>query len=651
MAIAKMEKLYLIAHQSEKDKVLEIVQQSGAVEISDIQAENAVDEDDWSGLVVRDSAQEELHALEAVLTDVRFAVDFLNRYYPAKKSILDALGGNRTPMKADEFAAGKDEWAGVAREVCDALRKVDERLMSLRNEETRLQNLKAQLVPWSKLDVPLDEVRSSEFVHIELGTMLAAEADACRQQLVAAVDEAYLAVINTDRKDAYLFVAYPAWKAEEVQAILKQFNFSRYPAPSLRGTPAENLARIQEELSAIAAQRQQEVDAVQVYVEHRQSLNYYSDYLVMERDKKQVVDNFACTSNSFIVEGWILKSNLPVLKKKLAKQCETVEIVSRPPQDEEVYPVLLQNNRFAAPYEFVTQLYGTPSPRAIDPTFPMTPFFIMFFGLTMSDAGYGLIMAGVAALALLKLKMAPLARKIFLILFAGGLSTMFFGVLLSGWFGGLIPMEPLFFNALENPMRMLIYSLAIGVIQIFFGMGIMFYRNVKEGKVLDAIFDQLFWALLIIGLFLLALPELSGIGKTLSLASAGGLILTQGRAQKNILMKFLSGLFSLYNITGFLGDILSYSRLLALGLASSVIAMAINMLAGLLNVNPIGFVIMIFMLIVGHIFNLVINILGAYVHSSRLQYLEFFNRFYEGGGRPFKPFQLNTSHVEVLKAD
>ncbi|MDW7652070.1 MAG: V-type ATP synthase subunit I [Bacillota bacterium] len=650
MAIAKMEKLYLIAHQCEKDKVLEIVQQCGAIEIRDIQAEDTIDEDDWSELVVRDSAQEELHALEAVLTDVRFAIDFLNRYYPAKKSMLDALGGNRTPMTADEFAAGKDQWAEVAREVSDALRKVDERLMSLRNEETRLLNLKAQLVPWSNVDVPLNEVRSSEFVNIELGTMLATEVDACRKQLDADVDETYLSVINSDRKDAYLFVAYPAWKAEEVQAILKKFSFSRYPTPSLQGTPAENLARIEDELSSIDSQRQSEVDAVQVYLEHRQSLNYYSDYLVTERDKKQVVDNFASTRNSFIIKGWILKSDVPVLKKKLADQCETVEIVSRPPYEDEVFPVLLQNNSFAAPYEFVTQLYGTPSPRGIDPTFAMAPFFIMFFGLTMSDAGYGLIMALVAGFALLKLKMAPMARKIFKIMFAGGLSTIFFGTLLSGWFGGLIPMEPLFFNALENPMRMLIYSLAIGVIQIFFGMGIMFYRNVKDGKVLDAIFDQLFWALLIVGLLLLALPELSGIGRTLSMASAGGLILTQGRAQKNIAMKLLAGLFSLYNITGVLGDILSYSRLLALGLASSVIAMAINMLAGLLNVNPIGYVIMIFMLIGGHIFNLVINILGAYVHSSRLQYLEFFNRFYEGGGRPFKPFQLNTSHVE-LKAD
>jgi V/A-type H+-transporting ATPase subunit I len=647
MAIAEMAKIYLVAHRSEKDRVLKILQQSGAVEISDIHAGNASEQDDWSGLVVSDSAQAELQAPEAALAEVRFALDFLGRHYPAPKSLLDALGGNRTPMTVEEFTAGREEWAAVAQEVSRSLRRVDERLMSLRNEETRLQNLKTQLGPWSGLEVPLEEVRAGSFAHIELGTLPSAEVEACRNRLYAAADGTILTEINTDRKDSYLFLAYPVSDAEAVQAILKEFSFSRYPAPPLRGTPAENLSRVETGLADIAAERRRELDAARSHADSREVLNYYSDYLAMERDKLLAVENFACTGQSFVAEGWVQKSKYQTLEKKLTEQCETVAVVSRPPRDNEQFPVLLQNNRISAPFEFITRLYGTPSPRAIDPTFPMAPFFIMFFGLCLSDAGYGLIIAALAGFVLWKVRMSATARQIFWILFAGGVSTIIFGALLSGWFGGLIPLQPLFFNALENPMRMLIYSLGIGLVQIYFGMGIRFYRNVREGKIWDAIFDQLFWALLIAGLLLLALPGLSGVGKTVSLAAAGGLILTQGRAQSNIVMKFLAGLFSLYNITGVFGDILSYSRLLALGLASSVIAMAVNMLAGLLGGTAVGFVIMVLVMIIGHAFNLIINILGAYVHSSRLQYLEFFNRFYEGGGRAFRPLCLNPRHVDV----
>lgn len=196
-------------------------------------------------------------------------------------------------------------------------------------------------------------------------------------------------------------------------------------------------------------------------------------------------------------------------------------------------------------------------------------------------------------------------------------------------------------------MRMLIYALALGIIQIFFGMAIQFYRNVKAGKTLDAIFDQGLWIVLLVGLLLLAAPPLSGIARVMSMVGAAGLVLTQGRSQPTLIKKFLSGLLSLYSVTGYLSDVLSYSRLLALGLATGVIALAINTMAGLLGGSVIGYIVMGLLLIAGHTFNLVINTLGSYIHSSRLQYIEFYNRFYEGGGRAFTPFRLKARHLEV----
>ncbi|RJX29256.1 MAG: V-type ATP synthase subunit I [Dethiobacter sp.] len=646
MAIAKMNKVYLIGHQDEKDNTLSILQQVGMMEIGDIQAKEASKEA-WAELVEGDHEQESLQGLEARLTEVRFAMDFLNRYYPVKKSMLEALGGDRKAVTTSEFVANAAEWNRVASDIYRELRKTDEKLMSLRNEETRLQNLKTLVLPWEQLAVPLEEIYSTASVCIELGTLPAAELAALRERLLAAAKESYLAEVHVDRNEVYVFLAYPASLAEEVREILKQVGFNKQVFPALAGTPVEILARVGQELVMIAEQRKEILADTEKQVEFRDILSYYYDYLVMERDKKQVVTNLARTNNAFIMEGWIREKDLPELEKKLSAGCDTVVAVAREPEPGEHFPVSLENTRLVAPFEFITTLYGVPHPHGVDPTLALTPFFVMFFGLCMSDAGYGVVIAALAALALWKLKMSKMARRVFWILLAGGISTIIFGALIGGWFGGLIPLEPLFFNALLDPMRMLVYALAIGVFQIFVGMGIQFYHNIRAGKILDAISDQLFWGLFIIGLIMFAFPELKVVATNLSLASAAGLVLTQGRAQTGIFRKFLSGLFSLYNVTGFLGDILSYSRLLALGLASSVIAMAVNMLAFMLGGTIIGSVLMVIMLIGGHTFNIVINILGSYVHSSRLQYLEFFNRFFVSGGRPFKPFKLNTNYVEV----
>jgi V/A-type H+-transporting ATPase subunit I len=385
---------------------------------------------------------------------------------------------------------------------------------------------------------------------------------------------------------------------------------------------------------------------VKEQAKHRDTLNFYNDYLTMERDKKQVVANFARTGKSFILEGWIRAGDVPNLQQKLESACETVSLIAREPESGEVHPVALENKKIFAPFEFVTKLYGLPSPTGLDPTPFLAPFWFVFFGLCMTDAGYGIAIALLASFGLLKVK-GDSVRKLLWVLFAGGLSTVVFGWLLGGWFGVPLFGAPLLFNPLLDPMPMLTYALILGLLQIFFGMAIQFVRLLKQGRVFDALADVGLWYVLIIGLLMYIAPGMAGVAKTMSLIGAAGLVLTQGRTQPTIIKKLFSGVLSLYNITGYLSDVLSYSRLLALGLATGVIAIAINTMAGLLKGSPIGFVLMIILLIGGHTFNLVINTLGSYIHSSRLQYIEFYNRFYEGGGRNFVPFQLKTRHLEV----
>ncbi len=647
MAIAKMKKVYLIAHQAEKDNVLAILQQVGVLEVGDLQSKDAENEV-WAEMVESDQEQEALQDLESRLSEVRFSLDFLHRYYPAKKSLMDSLGSAKASIAVDEFSGKAAKWAQISDDVYKALRKVDEKLMSLRNEETRLHNLKLQLAPWAKLTAPLEEIKTSLAVQFELGVLPSAELGRCREALISLAPEGYLEEVNVTSGEAFVFLAYAKESAEAVQAMLKQHNYNKQVFPPLTGTPAENLAKIEKDLVEASKQREEALAGAGKQVEHRESMNFYYDYLVMERDKKQVVGNFARTGNSFIVEGWIREEDLPELDKRLSAACDTVEVVSRNPLEGEFFPVALENKKTFAPFEFITQLYGTPSPHGLDPTPALTPFFIVFFGLCMTDAGYGVVIALLAALGLWKLKLGDTGRKLMWVLLAGGLSTIVFGMLVGGVFGAEILGAPYLFSALVDPIRMLIYALALGVIQIFYGMAIKAWWSIREGKILDAIFDQGMWYLLIIGLILLgAVPDFAQVGKVMSIAGAAGLVLTQGRTQPTIIKKLLSGVLSLYDITGYLSDVLSYSRLLALGLATGVIALAINTMAGLLAGSVVGFIVMVIILIGGHTFNLVINTLGSYIHSSRLQYIEFYNRFYEGGGRTFVPFRLNTRHVEV----
>ncbi|MBS4008645.1 MAG: V-type ATP synthase subunit I [Clostridium sp.] len=645
MGIAKMNKLYLVAHQAEKDKVLNILQQLGVLEVNDLQAKDAEDQA-WAEMVEEDQEQEALQSLEARLADVRFSLDFLQRYYPAKKSMLAALSDSKMVVDSAQLGSNAILWDNVSTGVYTALRKIDEKLMLLRNEETRLQNLKIQLTPWVKLDVPLEEIKTTSVVRTELGTLPAAELGQVREELAAAAPACYLQEINSDRGESFVFVLYHLSSADDVLAVLKQHNFNRQNFPQLQGTAAENLKRIEQELAKAESERTAALAGAAEQLKYRDQLNYFLDYLTLERDKKQVVSNLARTGNAFILEGWICQADLPELKKKLASACETVEVLAREPEEDEAFPVMLENKPLFAPFEFITKLYGTPGPRGLDPTPMLSPFFIVFFGLCMTDAGYGVIIALLGIVGLKMIKAGP-ARNLMWIFLAGGLSTVLFGWLVGGWFGMPLLGAPLFFDSLADPMRMLIYAFVLGIIQIFFGMAIQFYRLAKQGKILDAIFDVGFWYLLIIGLLLFIAPGMGGIAQSMALVGAGGLILTQGRTQPTLIKKFFSGLLSLYNITGYLSDVLSYSRLLALGLATAVIALAINTMAGLLAGHPIGYVVMVILLLAGHTFNLIINTLGSYIHSSRLQYIEFYNRFYEGGGRAFVPFRLKTRSIQV----
>jgi V/A-type H+-transporting ATPase subunit I len=271
---------------------------------------------------------------------------------------------------------------------------------------------------------------------------------------------------------------------------------------------------------------------------------------------------------------------------------------------------------------------------------------MLFFGMMAGDVGYGLMMLAVSVFALKFMDIEGDARKIVKVILYCSIPTIMFGFVFGGFFGDAIKIKPLWLNPMDDPMKVLYLSVGFGVIHLFTGLGVKAYMLIKSGKLLDAIFDVFFWYMLLIGLIWLLLGG-SAVAKYMAIAGAIGLLATQGRANASIAGKIFGGIYGLYGVTSYIGDVLSYSRLLALGLATSLIGSSFNMLIKLMGNSPLAIIFGIFIFLGGHTFNFLIGMLGTFVHTCRLEYLEFFGKFYEGGGKAFQPLKISSKFIKV----
>ncbi|MGB4070886.1 MAG: V-type ATP synthase subunit I [bacterium] len=645
MAIVEMKKVFLFVHRTEKEEVVRALQSLGLVEIRQVQENPAWEE--WKGYLTADGDPEEVNQLENRLSEVKYALDFLARHFPVKKSFVQQFTGSKITLTDEEFATYGAEEDRV-QELYRACRKADERFTALRNEETRTRNLLADLAPYRELALPLGEVGDTKWVSVKVGSVPAADLAGFQERLAEAAPETLVQVVSQDREQAFIFLIHLTGRPE-VEDLLKEYNWTALSVPAnLTDTPARCMTRLEEQLAGYEEERQRILAEVEKLLGERPRLMAYYDNLALQRDRLAVTESFGSTGQAVLITGWARAADVDRLEKELNQVSKTATLIATEPEEGEVFPVALKNSPLVEPFEAVTNLYSTPSHREIDPTPALAPFFFVFFGIALGDAGYGILLTLLSLFLLKKLQPKGMGEQLLKLLVLGGLATIGFGILSGGWFGDLLPLPPLWFNPVDDPMKMLIFSLILGVIHLYTGMGIQAYRSIKAGKVMDALFDQGFWYLFLTGLPLLAFPPLQGVGKVMALVGAAGLILTQGRNQKNVFMKLISGVGSLYDVTGYLSDVLSYSRLLALGLAGGVIAVAINTMGRMLaSAGAIGLVVMVLLLVGGHIFNLIISALGAFVHTSRLQYIEYFGKFFEGGGKAFTPFQIKTQYVDV----
>lgn len=670
-----MEKLAVIGLSNTKDKLIADLADLGVVEITERFIPGADEIKDPDAPEALESQASEIKkpqevfdkvdgdpdfvsTIEGEMSRTDTALDTLKRYSKEKEPLFatkKVINGERLKDLLNRRAEIEGYISSILR-LNYRLHMTDEKINKMSSDL-------ASLKPWIVYDVPLD-ISETKFTNIELGVVPSTvNLDNIKEKFSELELPSDISVVNSDRELIYLAVVMMKEGTDNVLGILKQYGFTQLPFQGFEGRVSDNIEKITKQIDEQKDVRRELEDEVAGYGKMQQDIEFLSDYLTIERDRERIKSKMRVTKRTFNFEGWVpshLKDGVERILDRYGCHYEY-----REPLEGEEVPVMIENSAAVTPFEAVTQMYSMPDYKGFDPTKWFAIFYAMFFGIMLSDAGYGLVITIATFVALKKFELEGMTKKMVKMFMYCGIATVFWGAMFGGWFGDLIPVvadvlfgkkveiKPIWFNPIDDPTRLLIWSLGFGVVHIFLGMAINAYMLIKRGHFWDAVFDVFSWYVLIIGAIIYGAlgnsnPMLGKIGLYMAVIGAAVLLLTGGRKNKGF-GKVTGGLGALYGITGYVSDILSYSRLLALGLATGVIASVVNTMGSLGGRGIVSFIVLIVVGIVGHSFNMAINILGAFVHSSRLQYIEFFGKFYEDGGEEFDPFRNETKYIRILK--
>lgn len=634
-----MKHLRLLGMESEREALLKAMQDMECVEISSIDgSEEALK----SGFAKPDdkalmSAQEASRAYRTALAS-------LDRFAPEKKGMFRKRQG---VSRAAFFSAESEE---NARTAAETINKDTRRLGEIESERTKNEALRATLAPWLTVDAPLGGADGA--LAVFFGTAGLNVTDDALKALADSLDGLLTwQQASSDRSLRYLLVMCHGSVKERALSALRDLGFSTVSFRGMTGTAKENDKALAENLAALEKERQEIEQRIAGLGGKRETLLEASDRAAIALRREEAKSRLVGTDKVFLLEGWLPADRCAALEKAL--EPFTCAIETREPTEDEYpqVPVQLKNNKLTRPLNMVTEMYSLPAYGTLDPNPLMAPFFILFYGIMMADMGYGLLMMIASVIISKKYRPKGTSGELFSLLGLCGISTFIMGALTGGFFGdfltqlvaivspGTVFALPKLFDPLDDLTMILIGSMALGVVQIVTGMAISLIEKCKRKKFLDAFFEEITWWIVFIGIALLAL------GKGAAVLYVGCALVLLGPIVQGKGWGKLTGVFgSLYNhVTGYFGDILSYTRLMALMLAGSVIAQVFNMLAAMPG-NVIAFIIISML---GNAMNFGLNLLGCYVHDLRLQCLEFFNKFYVDGGKPFRPMTLDTEYVDL----
>lgn len=671
MSVLPMKHVFIAALKKDRKPILESLQRLGVVEIDTSSTEKLFAKKENSPFTKQDVSSLK-STFEKNVNYGTQALAVLDKESPVKKGTLDSFKGRKTltTSEYEENLLKRDEIMDMVYRI----NKLSKKKAEAEAEIPKLINQQEVLAPWLNFDLPLD-YKGTKHTSAFIGTLPATYDQSSLQvafsEKAPDVNMVDISIISSSEEQTCVLLVCHKTEAKKTEDALRSLGFSK---PSLNVIPSKRAEKIKEELleqKNIIAKTSEEIRS---YASRRDDITFIIDYFSMRSDKYGVINKLFQSKRVFCLTGYIAQKDVKLLDS-LGTAYDCVIETSNPGEDDDV-PIRLSNNAYATPIEEVVKGYALPSKGEVDPTFIASLFYYGLYGLMLSDAAYGLIMVISTLFILTKLKgKLEEGTKRFLQMFLGcGIGTVFWGCVFGSFFGDVVPKFtktflgneinlPTLLDPVKDPVTLLGIAFIIGIVHLFCGLGIALYTNLKQGKIIDAIFDVICWYLFVGGALglLLTTSMIQGMFKftinfppfavtlftALSLLGALGILLMGGRESKNPFKRLLKGLYALYGISGYLSDVLSYSRLLALGLATGVISQVFNTIAVMPGGSIFGFIFFIVIFILGHTINILINALGAYVHTNRLEYVEFFGKFYSGGGKEFTPFTEKTKYFVV----
>ncbi len=658
MGIEAVKKVRVVAHHSVERSLIDYLQAVEAVHVTRVP-------DEWA-MGIEPSEDEK--ALDEKLQRLRLALQFLAPYGETSGGVA-ALLGNRIIISRREY-----ERFNRAETLEEIIRNALALEQEIHQTETSLANLEHEidfLRPWVSLEEAPDDLDRFYRVKVLTGTLPREQSEAVIRDMETVTPLFHLEVLYETKRQVFVCVLLHKSEEEPLTEVLQRGGFE---AVTLEGDqpPARQIEGKQAEIEALSRRMDELHETARKLSVHLQDLRVLYDIWEENLKKARVRHQFGATERTVVIEGWLPARRIEEIRREADERFGLISLDEIEPAEDESPPIMLKNRPLVRPFELITELYGMPHAREFDPTPFFAPFFAIFFGLCLTDAGYGLVLLILTIWMVKKFGIVLKGSKLIWLLMIGGVSTIFMGGITGGWFGDMVDRLPsalegikhfknaiMLFDPMKQSMVFFAIALALGFIQICFGLGIKVVRYCLDGRPFDALFDPFAWLVLLNGAVLYGMthaeilpPSLAPWGKWGLIGAAATIVLFSDREKRNPVLRVVSGIYNLYGATSYLGDILSYLRLLALGLATGVIAVVVNIIAFMVGGIPyVGWLGAVIILVGGHTFNIAINALGAFVHTTRLQYVEFFPKFFEGGGVAFQPLRREGKYTLVTNQE
>jgi len=658
MAISQMAKVIIVTHHTEAAELLEVLQRDGICQI--LNAEEAMVSKDWPEL---GTGAKRPRDIEELLVQLTKNIAFLKDYAQGPKGLASVLSPRSViDEKMYKKAVSDEHLLGIA----DECNKCETTIEHLRTESENVNGIIEKLEPWEALESPVEELGQLETTTCLAGlipTQQFEQIEGGIAEFGAALDQ----IGTAENKNACLIVCLNE-NVSEVQKLLRSAEFEPINFEGMAGTAAELVIEYRDKLNGIRNQLQQQYEEAGKLSKNLLNLEILYDHNNNLLDREQTRAISPATESTVVLEGWAKEKDYARLEKTVSGfAASSVNRIA--PAEGEVIPVEIDNKNFIKPFEVVTRLYGMPQHFEIDPTALLAPFFAIFFALCLTDAGYGLV---IIAFTVYLIKKMQGDKKFMWMLCICSVITLVAGAVTGGWFGdGVQQLSTAFgwpwlakaresmmlFDPMKEPMVFFRLSLALGYLHIMVGLIAAFLHNLKQKKFTAAVCDQLTWLVMLNSIVL----KLFGTGFGLSAESAAVfgkiaiapavVIVLFSQRQGNWAGRIGMGCYQLFSTIFYMGDVLSYLRLMALGMVTGGLAMAFNVMAKTASEGKTikGYIVMVIILIVGHLFNTAISGLSAFVHTIRLQFVEFFPKFLEGGGVQFKPLIKEYKHIYITE--